>query len=187
MSDLDIIVPSVVLLCGALLWLFRRSRRSRENARLSANVVGENARLAARHYQYFPSIRQALSMEDRRYLLEAAPRQVAEKTLRERRAVARQFLKGLHEDFSNLARLGRMIATLSPAVSHQQEMERVILSVKFQLLYTVVWCRLFAGTLPLTQLEDLAGFVGKLATRMELAIAEVNALSASHLPGNLST
>ena len=82
-------------------------------------------------------------------------------------------------------RLGQIIAALSPEVSHQQETERLILSLKFQILYTLVWLRLSTGNLPLVQLEHLTELVGRLATRMDEAMAEISALSAGQVPGRL--
>jgi hypothetical protein len=115
--------------------------------------------------------------------METAPPQVAKQALRERRAVALRFLEGLHEDFSNLAKLGRIIAALSPEVSREQETQRLILSVKFQLLYTLVRLRLSAGNLPIEQIEHLTGLVSRLATRMDEAMGQISALSARPLPG----
>ncbi len=103
---------------------------------------------------------------------------MARRALRERRAVARGFLKGLHEDFSNLARLGRIIAALSPEVNRRQEAERLILTVKFQLSYAFIWLRLSSGNLPIEQLGHLTGVVGSLAARMDEAVAQIAALSA---------
>jgi hypothetical protein len=106
---------------------------------------------------------------------------VAKQALGERREIARQFLKGLHEDFSNLSRLGRIIAALSPEVSREQETQRLILSVKFQILYALVRLRLSTGNLPLAQLEDLTGLVGRLAARMDEAMAVITAQSAGQV------
>ena len=78
-----------------------------------------------------------------------------------------------------------MIAALSPEVSREQETERLILSLKFQLLYVLVWLRLSAGNLPLQQLEQLTGLVGRLATRMDAAMAQISALSADRLSSGL--
>jgi hypothetical protein len=139
----------------------------------------------ARHYAYFRQVLQALSVADSNYLRETAPPQVAKQALRERRAVARRFLEGLHEDFSNLTRLGRIVAALSPEISRKQETERLMLSVKFQILYILVWLRLSSGNLPLEQLEHLTGLVGRLATRLDAAMTEVSALSAGQLPGRI--
>ena len=100
--------------------------------------------------------------------------------------MARRFLQGLHEDFSNLARLGRIIAALSPEISRRQETERLMLSVKFQILYALVWLRLSTGNLPLAQLEHLTGLVGRLATRMDEAMTQISALSVGQLSGRIN-
>jgi hypothetical protein len=186
MKDWGIIIALVAVLCGVLFALFRRARKSSSNVRSSEDMIGEYRLLAARHYQYFSQIRQALSADDRRYLMEVAPPRVAEKAFQERRRIARRFLEGLHEDFSNLTRLGRIIATLSPVVSHEQEAERLALALKFQALYALVWLRLATGSLPLQHLENLTALVGSLATRMEEAMTQINALGARGLSSNLS-
>jgi hypothetical protein len=187
MNELTIVILVAVGVSGVLIWLLIPRHKSSMPAASSFPSNLNETLPAAKHYAYFPQIRQALSAADTRYLLETAPPHVAKQALRERRAVARGFLKGLHEDFSNLARLGRTIAALSPEVSREQETERLILSVKFQILYSLVWLRLSAGNLPLEQLEHLTGLVGRLATRMDAAMAEISALpaAASQLPRSL--
>jgi hypothetical protein len=186
MSHLSIVILFAMAISGILLWfLIPRHKSSRIGGTPFPSNVKE-ALPAAMHYMYFRQIRQALSAADARYLLETAPPHVAKQALRERRAVARGFLKGLHEDFSNLARLGRIIAALSPEVSREQETERLILGLKFQMLYALVWLRLSTGNLPLQQLEHLTGLVGRLATRMDEAMTEISALSAGSLPGGFS-
>ncbi len=185
MNDLSIVILLAIALSGVLLWLLIPGHKSSRTGASSFPSNVNDALPTAKHYGYFPQIRQALSAADSQYLMETAPPHVAKQALRERRAVARRFLEGLHEDFSNLARLGRIIAALSPEVSHKQETERLILSLKFQILYSLVWLRLSAGNLPLDQLEHLTGLVGRLATRMDAAMAEISALSAGQLPGGL--
>lgn len=185
MNHLSIGILLAIALSGILLWLlFPRHKSIKAPAPFPSDAIG--ALPAAKHFAYFPQIRQALSADDSRYLMEAAPRHVAKEALRERRAVARGFLKGLHEDFSNLARLGRIVAALSPEVSRKQETQRLFLTFKFQLLYSLVWLRLYAGNLPLEQLEHLTGLVQGLATRMDTAMAKISALSVDRLPGGLS-
>src|SRR6266849_2493898 len=142
--------------------------------------------LRPRRYRYFPQVRRALSASDEEYLERVAPRDVAQLAHRERRAVARKFLAGLREDFSNLERLARMVAALSPVISSEQETERLILGLKFRLLYARVWLRLSAGREPLEQLEQLTGLVGRLARRMEQAMAAVSALSVPGLNSSLN-
>jgi len=185
MNDLSIVILLAIALSGVLLWLLIPRHKSTTTAAAAFQSDASNALPTAKHYAYFPQVRQALSAADSQYLMETAPPHVAKQALRERRAVARRFLQGLHEDFSSLARLGRIIAALSPEVSHEQETERLILSLKFQILYTLVWLRLSTGNLPLQQLEHLTGLVGRLATRMDEAMAKISALSARPVPGGL--
>jgi hypothetical protein len=140
---------------------------------------------APRHFRYFRQIRQALSASDAEYLRQNAPKFVAKQALRERRGVALGFLKGLHEDFYNLARLGRVVAALSPEISHRQEAERLRLNLKFQILYAIVWLRLYTGYLPVEQLERLTGLVSRLSARMDEAMAEISAQAAGQFPEKL--
>jgi hypothetical protein len=163
----------------AALWLLRPWHRAPKADLTSFGLSTQS--FLPRHYRYFPQVRQALSASDGQYLDRMAPRDVAQKARRERRAVARHFLSGLREDFSNLERLARMVAALSPVISSKQETERLILGLKFRLLYAWVWLRLSTGLEPLQQLEQLTGLVGRLATRMEQAMAAVSALSAPGL------
>jgi hypothetical protein len=185
MNDLTIVILLAIALSGVLVGLLIPRHKSSRTATASFHPEAINALPTAKHFAYFPQIRQALSAADSQYLMETASPRVAKLALRERRAVARRFLKGLHEDFSNLARLGRIIAALSPEVSHKQETERLILGLKFQILYALVWLRLSTGNLPLEQLEHLTGLVGRLATRLDTAMTEISALSAGRLPGRL--
>src|SRR5579864_3937270 len=185
MNEISIAILLAIALCGIFVWLLIPKHKSSRTAPASFRPDAMSALPTARNYGYFPHVRQALSAADSQYLMETAPPDVAKQALRERRAVARRFLKGLHEDFSNLAKLGRMIAAMSPEISHEQETERLMLSLKFQILYTLVSLRLSTGNLPLQQLEHLTGLVGRLATRMDEAMAKISALSARPLPGGL--
>jgi hypothetical protein len=185
MSGLTITALSLAIaFFGVLLWLLRPWHRAPKAGPSSFDIRAQS--VLPRHYRYFPQVRQALSASDGEYLDRMAPRDVAQRVHRERRAVARQFLAGLHEDFSSLERLARMVAALSPVISSQQETERLILGLKFRLLYAWVWLRLSTGLEPLQQLEQLTGLVGRLATRMEQAMTAVSALSAPGLNSNLN-
>jgi hypothetical protein len=187
MNDTYLMILSALVLCGILVWLLVPRKKSLERTTPSLSVAGIDALPSAKHYAYFPQIRQALSAADAEYLRENAPAKVARKALRERRAIARRFLTGLNEDFSALARLGRTIAALSPEVSHKQETERLLLSLRFRAIYALVWLRLSWGALPVHQLEVLAGVVGRLAVRVDEAMTEISALSTRQLTGKLST
>jgi len=184
MSDVSMVIVLVGALSGALAWLLIRGNKSGRTPDAETFGDGHRSLPRARHYQYFPQIRQALSAADARYLKERASPETAQKALRERRQVAQRFLKGLHEDFSSLSRLGRVIAALSPEISRQQETERLILTLKFQVLYSLVRLRLYTGSVPLDQIAGLTGLVGRLAIRMDEAMAQVSALSMGPLGQN---
>jgi hypothetical protein len=171
-----------------LLWLMRPGRKYVEVGRSPVHRTIDQAweSVVPHHYRYFPQVRQALSAGDYEYLQKTAPPHIAKKVIRERREVARHFLSGLHEDFSKLEQLARMVAALSPAVSRAQETERLLLGLRFRLLYALVWTRLSMGPVPLLQLGELTNLVGRLAVRMEQAMANVNALSAERLTGGLN-
>jgi hypothetical protein len=187
MSEVAVCVSIALAFVTILLWLMRPSRNSAAIGRSSHPPVDQSLEnFVPRHYHFFPQIRQALSSVDEQYLREAAPPHVARQALRERRAVARQFLAGLREDFRKLERLTRVIAALSPVISREQETERFFLGLRFHFLYGLVWMRLSGGRLPLQQIEQLTGLVGRLAVRMEQAMSEVNALSSARLPRGLS-
>jgi hypothetical protein len=179
MTDLAISILFAIVSLFVLLWLARGRVGSPKTARSLTDLEMES--ILPRHYRFFPQVRQALSVSDGEYLRECGLPDVARTTLRERRAVARQFLFGLYEDFSNLERLARMIATLSPVISRQQETERIVLGLRFRWLYFWVWLRISTGRAPLGQIADLTALVGRLATRMEQAMAAISALSAPGL------
>jgi hypothetical protein len=177
-------ISLAIALFGVMLWILRSRHHSPQTRQRPMDVKSEN--FLPHHYRYFPQIRQALSVADEEYLERVAPRDVARMARRERCAVARKFLAGLREDFSNLERLARMVAALSPVISSEQETERIILGMKFRMLYVWVWLRLSTGRAPLEQIEELTGLVGRLATRMEQAMAAVSALSAPGLNSSLN-
>jgi len=182
MNEVGLYITLALAFAALLLWLLRPRQTRLERGYSSVDQAFEN--ISPKHYLYLPQIRQALSAADYRYLREQAPPHVARRAVRERRAVARRFLSGLLEDFSKLERLARIIAGLSPAISKKQEGERLLLGMQFRMLYALVWIWLSLGRVPMRQIEDLTGLVGRLALRMQQAIAEVNALSAGQLPGD---
>ncbi|HEX3377127.1 MAG TPA: hypothetical protein VHS29_09730, partial [Candidatus Acidoferrales bacterium] len=64
---------------------------------------------------------------------------------------------------------------------------RLKLTVKFQILYAIVWLRLYTGNLPVEQLERLTGLVSRLSARMDEAMAEISAQAAGQFPEKLGT
>jgi hypothetical protein len=175
MEILEIFLP-VIGLAMLAFFLLRSGNRGGVSSR-PARFESQAASFRPIHYLHFPQICQALSMADHRYLQERAGNAVAKTALRERRDVAIQFLGGLHEDFTKLERLARVVASLSPSISRAQEAERLVLSLRFRFVYACLWARLRTGSLPLVQLEHLSDLVGRLAYRMERAMDSITALS----------
>ena len=185
MNGLAYILPLAIAFL-AILWRLLRPRSSSAK-KVSGHPAGfEAVNVIPMHFRFFPQIRQALSEADDKYLGEVASPDVARRAREERRKVARHYLRGLREDFSNLEQLGRMIAAMSPVVSRRQEMERLGLSLKFQFVYALVWVRFSSGAMPVGQIQYLTGLVGRLATRMEQAISEINALTTERLSSGVS-
>jgi hypothetical protein len=177
-ETLEILVP-VLAVAMLVLYLLLSGSRPGKNVESPINFSMDNLRPV--HYQYFPLIRQAFSAADEEFLLQRVKPAVAREALRERRAVAIKFLTGLREDFTRLDHLARMVAALSPVLDRQQEFERLKLSVRFQVLYALVWTMLQTGNIPVRQFEHLSGLIGHFADQMERAVSSVNALSAEHL------
>jgi hypothetical protein len=188
MNEITAYILLAVGFSSILLWLMRPGRNYAKAGRAPAHQTIDEAleSVVPHHYRYFPQVRQALSAGDYEYLRKAAPPHVAKKATRERREVARHFLSGLHEDFSKLERLARMVAALSPVVSREQETERLLLGLRFRVLYAMVLLRLSMGRVPLLQIGELTNLVGRLAVRMEQAMADINALSAERFPRGLN-
>jgi hypothetical protein len=184
MMEQTIVLSLGLAFALVLLWLLRPRRQSGVAGPPTINRPLDSD--FPKHYRYFPQIRQALSAGDDQYLREVAPPEIAQQVFRERRAVARNFLRGLHEDFSNLERLGRIVASLSPVVSRQQESERILLGLQFRLLYGLVWLHLSTGRVPLGQIEHLTELIGRFALRMEQSMAQISALSADRLTREIS-
>ena len=184
MRELIVVIPLALVLFALLVWLLLARLHGPEADRSPLEKRAKG--LLPVHYHYFPQIRQALSAADEQYLRVNVSPEVAQRVRRERRAVAKQFLVGLREDFTNLERLARIVASLSPVISREQETERLLLGLKFRLLYGWVWMRLSAGDVSLPHLGHLTGLVGQLSARMEQAMAAISALSTQDLSQGLS-
>jgi hypothetical protein len=167
-----------------LLWLLRPRQDPRDARAPTIDRALETC--FPKHFRYFPQIRQALSAGDDRYLREVASPPLAQRVLAERRAVARKFLRGLREDYSSLERLARVVTSMSPVISRHQEAERILLGLQFRMLYGLVLLRLSTGRVPLEQVEQLTELIGRLALRMEQAMAQISALSAERLTREIS-
>ena len=99
----------------------------------------------------------------------------------DRRRVAREFLRGLHQDFIRLDQLSRTVAALSPEVSHSQEAERIGLGIRFRAAYFLVKSQLALGLLSPREVIRLAEMVGSFAARIEAMMAVLEQQSAPRM------
>jgi hypothetical protein len=133
---------------------------------------------ARRNIQYFPQMQQALSPEDREFLLEKGGAELARKVFGERRRIAGEYLQAMNEEFSRLLRMARIIATLSPKVAPMQEFERMRLSVVFYWRLRAIRLRLALGAAPAPDLSAVSDIVSKVSVRMDVAMKELGERAA---------
>lgn len=151
------------LLLALLIWALRSSPSPRKTKASLEEQQRSNI-------QYFAQVQQALSAEDREYLLHKGPAGLAQSVDRERRKVALDFLQALDEEFSRLLRLAKVIAALSPEVAPVQEFERMRLSVIFHWKLQAIRARLAFGMARPPQLATVSDLVSQLSVRMESAM-----------------
>ena len=166
-------VLSFVVLVGLLLailaWSLRESPED-SPARMKL-VLGTGS--PVHNALYYPQVRQAFSEEDLNYLQERGSPQLARRARAERRRVALEYVKAIHQDFRSLLQIARVLATLSPKVVAGQEAERFRLAVEFELRYHFVRLMLLAGISPQWQLLKIVQTVGTLSARLDAAILEM--------------
>jgi hypothetical protein len=150
-------------LLGALYWLSHRIKGSRDAANVLQAISAE--KLLPQNYKYFPQVRQALSKEDEEYLESRVGTNARRMALSVRRNIARDFLAGLRDDHRRLDRLARALTAVAPALNQELEFARIRLALRFEFLWALVWLRLWMGATPVTQIQQLAEFIGSLAVR----------------------
>jgi hypothetical protein len=157
-------------LLGVLLWSLRRATPGADRATLQE---------PQRHnLEYFAQIQQALSSEDRQFLLARGNARLAGEVERERRAVVLHFLAALQQEFEELIRLGIVIASLSPEVESMQEFERFRLNVLFHFRLLAIRTRLSFGMRALPEIGVISALVSGLAVRMETAMKDLGERAA---------
>lgn len=151
------------LLLVSLLWALRSSPSPRKKKASLEEQQRSNI-------EYFAQIQQALSVEDRKYLLRNGPPGLAQSVDRERRKIALDFLQALDEEFSRLVRLAKVVAMLSPEVAPLQEFERMRLSVMFHWRLQAIRARVAFGMARPPQLAAVSDIISQLSVRMESAM-----------------
>ena len=97
------------------------------------------------------------------------------------------YLASLRDDHLRLLRVAKVVAALSPEVSSAQELERAWLTLQFSLRYRILRGEVYAGWLPLRNLDGLSHMVSDLAVRVETAMNELGerAMIAAKLTSSL--
>lgn len=130
------------------------------------------------HVIHLPQIRRALAPTDYEFVSQKIPRQTLRRMRRERRQVALDYLSALLAEFDRLLRTARVIAALSPEVAAGQELDRILLTVKFLSRYRMIRLSLWTGFAPLSQLSELTNLLSAYSVRLEEAMRELGERAA---------
>lgn len=133
---------------------------------------------ARSNIEYCPQIQQALSSADREFLVARAGSKRAREVVRQRRRATLDFLSALDDEFSQLLRLARVIAKLSPEVAPLQEFERVRLGMVFHFHLQAIRLRLALSAAGGTHLSAVSDIVSRLNVRMATAMNELGERAA---------
>ncbi|HEV2195930.1 MAG TPA: hypothetical protein VGR55_10125 [Candidatus Acidoferrum sp.] len=164
---------------GILLVLFVWSLRSPKRYVPSTDLpfpIQED--LQSSPVSHLPQIRRALAATDFEFASKRIPRDALRQMRRERRQVTLAYLSALRAEMDQLLRTARVIAALSPEVAAGQELERVLLMVKFLGRYRMVQMSVWAGFTPLPQLSDLSDLLSGYSVRLEEAMKEMGERAA---------
>jgi hypothetical protein len=168
---------SVIVVCLALLALVGLSaallaRPLSAEADFRAFGPGQMELLAVNHFVHCKQISRALAQDDFELVRDRLTEQSFKRVRAERREVVRLYVVELGRDFARIDRLARIVASLSPAVNRNQELNRIRLELRFRFLYRLVLLRISAGgELSADAVSRLANMVGSLAQRVETAMA----------------
>lgn len=128
-------------------------------------------KLPAERQSGFAIASRAMSGEDVRFLESRPLGEVRERALRARRDYALEYLVGLRRDFRNLNRIARLLAGASRTASARRELQRLRFALTFECSWCLAWLKVRSGAQPIRQMRALAGEIGTLASKLELAIA----------------
>jgi hypothetical protein len=181
MTSVYLFALLTVALLGALYWLSLRARKDDRGADLLRTLSADS--LLPQNYKYFPQVCRALSAEDARFLKLRVTPAIRRSALKARQSVALKFLTGLRDDYQKLDRLARVLASLAPSANQQREAQRMWMSIQFGFRWRIVWLEIWSGAAPISQLQNMSGFIGGLAAQMQLSM---NVLQESADPTSVS-
>jgi len=181
-----VILEAVVFALVALVLLALLLLLLREPAKPTAEVpprpeLPQVEALLPLNCRHLPQLRQVLGRTDAEFMRRRATPALQRRWRRERRQVAQEFLKGLHDDFVRLSGLARAVAALSPEVSQRQEAQLFWLGLRFRVLFSLVQLRLLLGPVPMRTLNRLSGLVTRLAEQIEAGMAALEETSLARL------
>jgi len=164
-----IVCLSLILLAGLSAALLIRPLSAEAGLRdMKANQLES---LGVGHFVNCKQVSRALADDDFALIQSRLPRQSSARMRTERRALVRNYVVQLGRDFARIDRLSRIVASLSPQVDRNQELERLRLEFQFRFLYRLVLIRLaLGGSLSTEALVQLANIVGAFARRVEGAM-----------------
>lgn len=128
-------------------------------------------RLPTERQSTFAIAVQALAVQDKQFLESRVARDVSERALRARRQYVLEYLTALRRDFRNLNRVARLLAGASHTATAGRELRRLRYALAFESSWLVAWVKVRSGAEPLRQMQNLAGEIGSLASKLESAIA----------------
>lgn len=168
-------VSIIAILFVVFVWSLRGPKRDVPSAGMPL-AIPQN--LHTSHVSHLPQIYHALTPEDFEFASKKIPPEALRRMRRERRQVALAYLSALRAELVQLLRTARVIAALSPEVAAGQELERVLLMVKFLWRYRMIRLSVWAGFAPLPQLSALSNLLSGYSVRLEEAMKEMGERAA---------
>lgn len=168
---------SLVLLC-LLLWLHGRLTGIRVG-QVSARVPVDF--LVPRKPEEFTQAREALAKIQSEIAQKHIPSEERRQLLQERNKLALELLKAIHEDFVRLDRLMCAVAAVAPQISRQRELERLWLSLRFDIRYRIALLSISLGAMPAHAIPALQIFTKRRAKNLQMLLKAVDSsLSMRH-------
>ena len=170
MFSVTVVIFSLLALLGLSAVLLIRPLSAEADFR--AFGAGQMDLLGVGHFVHCKQVSRALAQDDFELVRDRLAKRSSKRMRKERREVVRLYVVELGRDFARIDRLARIVASLSPAVERNHELERIRLELQFRLLYRLVLMRLSTGgELSAQSVSRLSNMVGALAQRVETAMA----------------
>jgi hypothetical protein len=169
---LFLVIPVVLILL--LAWALRPPKR-----RLMSTSDVLEALSEERHYARLPQILQSLRAEDTQFLRADGHGKLADRLRAERKRIALRYLDYLEEEYQLLLDASRILATIAPAVTPTDEVERFKRNVRFVLSCRYLRWRLRLGLQPWSVFGIISDMEGDLTLRLEAATANLGERASS--------